>query len=111
MRKVIGAVLLIIVVGAGYYFYTHGWKKPESFRAIFSSTGDPETARKVKTALGLSKRLAGFDIQVTASDGVVTLTGQVPSEDIKSLAGAIARDRSEEHTSELQSQSNLVCRL
>ena len=92
MRKVIGALLLIIIAGVGYYVYTHGWKKPESFRAIFSSTGDPETARKVKTALGLSKRLAGFDIQVTASDGVVTLIGQVPSEDIKSLAGAIARD-------------------
>lgn len=92
MRKVVGVVLLIIIAGVGYYVYTHGWKKPESFRALFSSTGDPETARKVKTALGLSKRLAGFDIQVTASDGVGTLTGQVPSEDIKSLAGAIARD-------------------
>src|SRR5688572_31568295 len=31
-------------------------------------------------------------------------SGQVP-------AGAGGRDRSEEHTSELQSQSNLVCRL
>lgn len=93
MRKLIAAVLLIIILaGVGYYVYTHGWKKPESFRSLFSSTGDPEIARKVKTALGLSKRLAGFDIQVTARDGVVTLTGQVPSEDIKSLAGAIARD-------------------
>jgi len=46
----------------------------------------------VKTALGLSKRLAGFDIGVNTSDGIVTLTGQVPSEDIKSLAGEIARD-------------------
>lgn len=90
MRKVIAVVLLIIIVGVGYYVYTHGWKRPESFRALFSSAGDP--ARKVKTALGLSKRLSGFDILVTASEGVVTLTGQVPSEDIKSLAGAIARD-------------------
>jgi hyperosmotically inducible periplasmic protein len=92
MRKVIGVVLIIIIVGCGYYVYTHGWKKPESFRAIFSSTGDPALARKTKTALGLSKRLAGYDIQVAANDGVVTLGGQVPSEDVKSLAGAIARD-------------------
>src|SRR2546430_17703126 len=28
-----------------------------------------------------------------------------------SLAGILVRERSEEHTSELQSQSNLVCRL
>ena len=93
MRKLIAVVIvLIIVAGAGYYIYTHGWKTPESFRALFSSSGDPDTSRKVKTALGLSKRLARFDINVNTSDGVATLTGQVPSEDIKSLAGEIARD-------------------
>jgi hyperosmotically inducible protein len=93
MRKLIAVVIVLIIgAGAGYYIYTHGWKKPESFRALFSSSGDPDTSRKVKTALGLSKRLARFDINVTTSDGVATLTGQVPSEDIKSLAGEIARD-------------------
>ena len=93
MRKLIAVVIVVIIVaGAGYYIYTHGWKKPESFRSLFSSSGDPDTSRKVKTALGLSKRLARFDINVTTSDGVATLTGQLPSEDIKSLAGEIARD-------------------
>ena len=93
MRKLIAVViLLIIVAGVGYYVYTHGWKKPTSLNSLFSSSGDPATSRKVKTALGLSKRLAGFDIGVNTSDGVVTLGGQVPSEDIKSLAGEIARD-------------------
>jgi hyperosmotically inducible periplasmic protein len=93
MRKLIAVVIpLIVLAGAGFYVYTHGWKKPESFSAIFSSSGDADTSRKVKTALGLSKRLAGFAINVDTSDGIVTLTGQVPSEDIKSLAGEIARD-------------------
>ena len=93
MRKLIAVVILVLIVaGVGYYIYTHGWKRPESIRALFSSSGDPDTSRKVKTALGLSKRLAPFDIGVSTSDGVVTLTGQVPSEDIKSLAGEIARD-------------------
>lgn len=93
MRKLVAVViLLIIVAGVGYYVYTHGWKKPTSFSSLFSSSGDPATSRKVKTVLALSKRLAGFDIGVNASDGVVTLSGQVPSEDIKSLAGEIARD-------------------
>jgi hyperosmotically inducible protein len=93
MRKLIAVVIpLVVLAGAGYYVYTHGWKKPASFNELFSSSGDPATTRKVKTALGLSKRLAGFDIGVSTSDGVVTLTGQVPSEDIKSLAGEIARD-------------------
>lgn len=93
MRKLIAVViLLIIVAGVGYYIYTHGWKRPDSIRSIFSSSGDPDTSRKVKTALGLSKRLARFVINVETSDGVATLTGQVPSEDIKSLAAEIARD-------------------
>jgi hyperosmotically inducible periplasmic protein len=92
MRKVAGLILIVVFLGAGYYVYTHGWKKPDSIRSIFSSSGDPDTTRKVKTALGLSKRLAGFDINVNTSEGVATLTGQVPSEDIKSLAGEIARD-------------------
>jgi len=93
MRKFSAIVIVaILVAGVGYYVYTHGWKKPESVRAIFSSSGDPDTSRKVKTALGLSKRLARFDINVSTTDGVATLTGQVPSEDIKSLAGEIARD-------------------
>lgn len=93
MRKLVAVViLLIIAAGAGYYVYTHGWKKPDSLRSVFSSSGDPDTSRKVKTALGLSKRLSRFDINVNTSDGVATLAGQVPSEDIKSLAGEIARD-------------------
>src|SRR5262245_23540368 len=92
MRKLIAVVVLILVAGAGYYVYTRGWKKPESLSGIFSSSSDAATSRKVKTALGLSKRLAGFDIEVKTSDGVVALTGQVPSEDVKSLAGEIAKD-------------------
>jgi hyperosmotically inducible protein len=93
MRKLIALlILLIVVAGAGYYVYTHGWKKPERFSSLFSSSGDAATTRKVKTALGLSKRLAGFDIDASTNNGSVTLSGRVPSEDAKSLAGEIARD-------------------
>lgn len=95
MRKLIALLILIVIVGGiGFYVYHHGWKKPEGFSSLFSTSGDALTTRKVKTALGLSKRLAGFDIDATANGGVVTLTGRVPSEDAKSLAGEIARDTS-----------------
>ena len=92
MRRLVAIIIALILVLCGYYIYTHGWKKPESFRSIFSTSGDPDTTRKVKTAIGLSKRLAPFEINVATSDGTATLTGQVPSEDIKSLAAEIARD-------------------
>lgn len=95
MRKLIALlVLFIVLAAAGYYVYTHGWKKPEGFSSLFSSSGDAATTRKVKTALGLSKRLAGFDIDVSTNNGNVSLSGRVPSEDAKSLAGEIARDTS-----------------
>jgi len=93
MRKLIALlIVLIVVAGLGYYVYVHGWKKPESLSSLFSTSGDAATTRKVKTALGLSKRLAGFEINANASNGGVTLGGRVPSEDAKSLAGEIARD-------------------
>lgn len=93
MRKLVAIVILLIVFGGiGFYVYHHGWKPPERVSALFSSSGDSANARKVNTALSLSKRLAGFHIDVASNEGVVTLTGQVPSEDIKSLAGEIARD-------------------
>src|SRR5437870_1989871 len=93
MRKAIGLLIVLIIIGGGaYYVYHHGWKMPERFSSLFSSSGDAATTRKVKTELGLSKRLAGFDIDVSTTDGVVTLAGRVPSEDAKSLAGEIARD-------------------
>src|SRR2546430_5935167 len=37
--------------------------------------------------------------------------GSIPVEQLRKWAGVKPGDRSEEHTSELQSQSNLVCRL
>ena len=92
MRKLIAVVVLLIILGgAGYYVYRNGFKKP-SLPSMFSSSADASTTKKVKTALGLSRRVAGFEIDATTSDGVVTLTGQAPSEDVKSVAAEIARD-------------------
>lgn len=93
MRKlIILLILLLIIGGAGYYVYTHGWKAPESLGSLFSSSADAATTAKVKASFGLSKRVRAFDVNVSTTDGVVTLTGQVSSEDVKSLAGEIARD-------------------
>jgi hyperosmotically inducible periplasmic protein len=93
MRKAAALVILLVVLaGGGYYVYKNGWKKPQSLSSLFSSSSDVATTRKVKTALGLSRRVAGFEIDASTSDGIVTLTGQVPSEDVKSFAAEIARD-------------------
>src|SRR2546430_13211523 len=49
--------------------------------------------------------------QVRMAAGLLTGTGQGEMDPQKNLSGRITGLRSEEHTSELQSQSNLVCRL
>src|SRR2546430_15680163 len=49
-------------------------------------------------------------LPISGDGGVAPLRQQQPSESA-GLAGAGRAARSEEHTSELQSQSNLVCRL
>jgi len=91
-RPVALIILLLLLAGAGYYVYKNGLKKPDWANSVFSSSADGATTAKVKAAFGLSKRVSAYEINVTTKDGVVTLTGKAPSEDVKSLAAEIARD-------------------
>jgi osmotically-inducible protein OsmY len=93
MRRAVALVLLLLLIaGVGYYIYRNGLSLPSWFGAVSSSSADAATTGRVKAALSLSRRVSGFDIGVETEGGIVTLTGQVGSEDLKSLAGAIARD-------------------
>ena len=94
MARVKGLLVLILIIILGFgcfYIYRNGWHMPTSFSALFAST-DTTTSYRVKTALGSSKRLAGFPLDASANNGVITLTGQVPSDNLKLLAAEIARD-------------------
>jgi osmotically-inducible protein OsmY len=93
-RAVALLVFLAIVGGSGYYLYRYGFKLPPFVSGLFSSSSDSTTISDVKTALGLSSSVSGYEISVSAQDGRVTLTGQVPSADVKSLAGQIASNTS-----------------
>lgn len=95
MRKIkplLITILLVALAGAVYYLYRFGWTTPKlsQLGQIFSSS-DPTITSKVKSDFGSSKLLTGYDINVKTDDGVVTIGGQVPSEDLKSLAAEIAR--------------------
>jgi hyperosmotically inducible protein len=91
MRKAIAYLVVIVVLaGGGYYVYKNGFRLPSSFSSMFSA--DADTANKVKDSFKYSKRLTGDNVNVVANTGVITLTGQLPSEALKSLAGEIARD-------------------
>jgi osmotically-inducible protein OsmY len=87
-------ILLLLVIGVSYYVFTRNSKISNAFHSIQESTQDAATSSRVRTALLLSKQLSPFDIQVQTTQGVVNLNGQVPSEQIKTMAGVIAQDTS-----------------
>ena len=91
-RPILMLVLVLILVGGIYFAYTQSATLRGAFHSVKESTQDATTTSRVRTALLLSKRVSPFDIKVETMQGEVTLTGQVPSDEVKSVAGAIAQD-------------------
>jgi hyperosmotically inducible protein len=87
-------LLLVVVLGAAYYVFTRNASVQNAFHFVKESTQDATTTSSVRTALLLSKHVSPYDIKVETSQAEVTLDGQVPSEQIKAVAGAIALDTS-----------------
>ena len=96
MRRASLVVLVLLVIVAGVVISRLPAAAPvrEMLRSVKDSSQDAATTSKVKTALLLSKHVSAFDIKTTTSHGVVSLTGEVPSEETRRLAGAIAQDTS-----------------
>jgi hyperosmotically inducible protein len=93
-KPIIVLVLLVLVVGAVYFILTRNSSVQNAYSSIKESTQDAATTSRVRTALLLSKHVSPFDIKVGTIQGDVTLEGQVPSEQLKAVAGAIAQDTS-----------------
>ena len=87
-------VLLLVVAGVVVYRLPAAAPVREMLRSVKASSQDAATTSKVKTALLLSKHVSAFDIQTATTHGVVRLAGEVPSEETRRLAGAIAQDTS-----------------
>jgi hyperosmotically inducible protein len=87
-------LLLAVVLVAAYYVSTRNASVQNAFHFVKASTQDAATTSSVRTALLLSKHVSPYDIKVETTQAEVTLEGQVPSEQIKAVAGAIALDTS-----------------
>lgn len=96
MRRglLVSLVLLLVVAGILIYRLPAAAPVREMLRSVKDTSQDAATTSKVKTALLLSKHVSAFDIKTTTTRGVVSLTGEVPSEETRRLAGAIAQDTS-----------------
>jgi len=93
-RTFLVLALLVLVVLVAYFVSTRNSSVQNAFSSIRESTQDAATTSRVRTALLLSKHVSPFDIKVQTIQGEVTLDGQVPSEQVKNVAGAIAQDTS-----------------
>jgi sporulation protein YlmC with PRC-barrel domain len=102
---VLAALLLIpILLGllwTAYLVSTQGWDQTRNdlgsyFQgaayAMKETSSDVTLTAKVKTALSLSKRIPASQINVDSMGDMVTLRGEVPSDQVKMLAEEIARD-------------------
>ena len=87
-------LLLIVVIVAGYFIFTRNASVQNAFHSVSESTQDAATTSRVRTALLLSKHVSPYDIKVETTEAKVSLDGQVPTEQIKAVAGAIALDTS-----------------
>jgi hyperosmotically inducible protein len=92
----ITVLVLIVLLGGVVWMYSSSRAASvrDTFRLVKDSSQDAATTTKVKTALLLSKHVSAFDTAVGTARGEVTLTGEVPTEEIKRLAAAIAQDTS-----------------
>jgi hyperosmotically inducible periplasmic protein len=93
-KPIVVLVLLVLVVGAVYFILTRNSSVQNAYSSMKESTQDAATTSRVRTALLLSKHVSPFEIKVGTIQGDVTLEGQVPSEQLKTVAGAIAQDTS-----------------
>ncbi len=87
-------VVLIVLIAGGVWTYSsrRAAGVRDTLRLVKDTSQDTATTTKVKTALLLSKHVSAFDTTVATARGEVTLTGEVPTEEVKGLAAAIARD-------------------
>jgi hyperosmotically inducible periplasmic protein len=98
-QSVIGTIMSVVLVflavlGVWYYLHEKNGSVKAAWSSIKESSEDAATTTKVRTALMLSKHVSPFGIDVNTKQGQVNLTGQVPSEEVKAMAGVIAQDTS-----------------
>ena len=93
-RTILALALLALLAVAVYFVSTRNSSVQNAYSSIKESTQDAATTSRVRTALLLSKQVSPFDVKVQTIQGEVTLEGQVPSEQVKTVAGAIAQDTS-----------------
>jgi osmotically-inducible protein OsmY len=91
-KAFISALVIAVALGLFVYFTSTGRALLGRVWGGQQRADDIAVTNRVKSAFLLSRRLSAYEIGVETKDGVVTLTGQVPTEVDKELAGNVAKD-------------------
>jgi hyperosmotically inducible periplasmic protein len=91
-RTSIILLVIVIIVGIVTWIVLTRTPLPQAAKGILQQASDITTTGKVKSNFSLSKRLSAYDINVDTHNGIVTLSGRVPSEIDKDLAVGVAKD-------------------
>jgi hyperosmotically inducible protein len=86
---------LLVATGAGVFLFGDRTVLSDigkTFSTVRNSSMDAALEAKVHSALALSRRVSGLQLDVSAHSGIVTLTGRVPTAEVRSIAEAIVAD-------------------
>src|SRR5688572_32677397 len=106
MKRMLFCFLLGVGAGAGGYWYL----QQEAGKAQLEQARSQVVSNAQRFAGAIKDKIGEFTVDDVKQE--MARTSMVVREKAKTAGQSIAdATRSEEHTSELQSQSNLVCRL
>jgi osmotically-inducible protein OsmY len=93
LSRLFALVVLLALIGGGLYYWKlegRGLLPPEALGEVAPGLRDSATTGAVKGAFRLNRHLKPHRIGVKTEEGVVTLRGEVPREELRDLAGDVA---------------------
>jgi osmotically-inducible protein OsmY len=93
IRRLFGLIVLLALVAGGLYYYKargFGSGAPQSLQTLRGEVKDAALTGAVKTAFELNRTLKPLPLHVSTEGEVVTLRGDVPSEEVKAVAERVA---------------------
>jgi osmotically-inducible protein OsmY len=88
----LGFILLLVILAVAFYFTPQGKDLAGRLFGWRQQASDLAVSNNVRAAFALSKRLSAYAINVETKEGVVMLSGQVPTEVDKELAENVTKD-------------------
>jgi len=93
--RLLVALLLLVAAGVGVFAFGDRAALSDigkTLSTVRESSLDKALEAKVRSALALSRRVSGLQIEVAAHARIVVLTGRVPTAEVRSIAEAIVSD-------------------